>query len=304
MVQHSKSIDGIAAEPLAADAARQALSARLEIVRHDLPLAAEAAGDEVEYVDQLRTSSRRATTALRVFRNYLPSRHNRWMKQQLEAIGQAAGDARDDDVLASRLAPAAEQDTTGTLGNMLRQVQAHRLQAMAPIVKVHSRTSRNRFDRRVVELVDSIAWCGRGAEPTFACMAKRAMREVMATFLKAAGEDLSAPGALHQLRIEGEQIRNTMEIFVSAFAPEFRGHLYCQVEELQERLREVDDHAAAQVCYQRWLASAEPGAEAAQLTKMILEEQAQLEGSLRLFAAWWTPDEAESLCHGLAAVLD
>ena len=303
IVRKNKWIEGISPEQPAAEAARQALSARLEVVWHHFPLAAEASGEDVVHVHKLRVSSRRASAALYIFRDYLSPRRYRWMKRRLKAIRQAAADARDDDVLAARLAPAVEQDATGMLAEMLSQVQAHRLQAQAAIVKAHRRARRKRFDRRVAALVGHIAWRGQGAEPTYACLAKRSMREAVANFLEAAVADLSATGALHQLRIRGKRLRYTMEIFAGVFAPEFRESLYPQVEELQQLLGQVNDHAAAQVRYQRWLSGAQPGAEAAQWAKMILEVQKQLDQSLAAFFAWWTPEEAESLCQGLAEVL-
>ncbi len=303
MFRMSKWIDGISPEQSATEAAQRSLSARLEVVWHDLSLAAESPEDSIEHVHQLLESSRRAVAALDVFREFLAPRHCRWLKRQLVATRQAAGDARRDDLLAARLAPAAEQDTAGTLTDLLGQAEAHRLRVQAPLVKAHRRAGRPRFERRIEKMIGRAGWRGQGAEPAFDCLAKCSMREAMAVFLEAAGGDLSAPDTLGRLRVDDQRLRYAMEIFASAFAPEFREQLYPCVEELQRRLDEVNEHATAEVRYERWLASARPGAEAAQLSKLILEEQAMLQRSLSALLAWWTPERADSFCHRLTAIL-
>ena len=95
-----KWIDGIRADASVVDAARVSLAARLTAVAHWLPLAAYHSSQDSEHVHRLRVSTRRAVAALKLYRDWLPSGHFRWVKGRLKMIRRAAGEARDLDVLA------------------------------------------------------------------------------------------------------------------------------------------------------------------------------------------------------------
>ena len=99
-----KWIEGIGPDGSVDDAARRSLEPRLTAVVHWLPLAAYLAEHDVEHVHRLRVSTRRAVAALKLYRDWLPRKQRRWVKKRLKKIRRAAGDARDLDVLAERLA--------------------------------------------------------------------------------------------------------------------------------------------------------------------------------------------------------
>src|SRR5436305_778371 len=99
-----KWIEGVSPDDPTGEVAARALRDRLAAVRHYLPLAAERAGEDMEYVHDLRVWSRRAAAALRLFAELLPHHPRDWVKKRLKRLRRAAGEARDCDVLIRRLA--------------------------------------------------------------------------------------------------------------------------------------------------------------------------------------------------------
>src|SRR5262245_41447558 len=103
MPTSSKWIDGIGPETPVEEAARRSLEPRLAAVSHMLPMAAHLASHDIEHVHRLRVATRRATSALKLYRECVPPKRYRWLKKRLRSVRRAAGDARDLDVLAGRL---------------------------------------------------------------------------------------------------------------------------------------------------------------------------------------------------------
>src|SRR4051812_42023473 len=105
-----KWIQGLRPDMPLEQAAREVLTARLEVVRTYLPRALREADKDPEYVHQLRVGTRRGDAALRTFRACLPGRTYRAARARLRGIRRAAGAARDWDVflvgMADRLAEA------------------------------------------------------------------------------------------------------------------------------------------------------------------------------------------------------
>src|SRR5580704_11427349 len=99
----NKWIEGLNAETPVADAARKVLSERLEAVLYYLPLAAEKPEKDIEFVHQLRVSTRRAGAAVRIFKACLPGKRAKSLKHQLRRFRHAAGAARDWDVFHEML---------------------------------------------------------------------------------------------------------------------------------------------------------------------------------------------------------
>jgi CHAD domain-containing protein len=65
-------------------------------------LAAKKSADDIEYVHQLRVATRRASAAVQIFAELLPKRKSRLINRRLRELRQAAGEARDLDVLGER----------------------------------------------------------------------------------------------------------------------------------------------------------------------------------------------------------
>ncbi len=86
-----------------------------------------------------------------------------------------------------------------------------------------------------------------------------------------------------------------MEVFAAAFGPAFREQLYPLIEDLQEKLGAVNDHANAQNRYLQWLDETRDESQRLILGKLIAVETAALQSSTKAFLNWWTPARAADL---------
>ena len=278
------------------EVARQALRCRLATVQHFLPLAAERPVEDVEYVHQLRVSTRRSMAALKLFRHLLPRKRARWLREQLRCIRRAAGAARDCDVMRTRY----DLDEATQLSRIRQRLEAARREAQQPIVTVQRRLAGPpRLEKRIEELLERLRthprdMPGRGPVRLDA-WARFHLRPLVDKFFRAApGTNRDLP-ALHQFRIRGKQLRYAMELLAGAFPPEFRGELYPQVERLQDHLGQINDYATGIGCLQQWLAGAEELAEVRPLTSLLQQELDGLDAAIVQFAQWWTPTFAAEL---------
>jgi CHAD domain-containing protein len=206
--------------------ALRTLEARLGAVRHFLPLAAEKAEEDSEYVHQLRVWARRASAALRLFEDLLPRRRVARMKKQLKRLRRAANDARDCDVFLARLAEERMQPLTKYRE---KEARARRAAAQQPIIAIYARLKHhNRLDHGISELLRGVRRHGRGHgdDNSFRDWARAKLLPLVERFLQAVptgGADLVA---LHHFRIRGKQLRYAMELLAPAFRAEFRDKLY------------------------------------------------------------------------------
>jgi CHAD domain-containing protein len=97
------------------DVVARTLASRLVAVQHYLPLAAEKAEEDAEYVHELRVWTRRAAAALNLYAHFLPLRRLRRAKRQLKRLRRAAKDARDYDVLIQGIAKEHTSPETESL---------------------------------------------------------------------------------------------------------------------------------------------------------------------------------------------
>lgn len=295
MARKGKWIDGTSPEQPVSVAARRALEVRLAVLWHYLPLAARQADKDIEHVHQLRVATRRAVATLSIFWDVLPKRRAHWLKKKLKHVRRAAGAARDDDVLAARLEKWIARHPA--VATVLKQVRRHRQQAQAPIERIHKELVQKQFERRLTELLDRVRWRSETdeLEPCFAAAARHNTKAAVDAFFAAAAVDLSDIAALHQFRIAGKQLRYAMEVFAEAFRPAFRNDLYPQIEQLQELLGDVNDHATARARLDKWLAKAQDEELIEALRKLANAEAASLRRSRQKFLAWWTPERAARL---------
>src|SRR5690349_24128611 len=98
-----KWISDLTSDTPVADAARHALTVRLDVVREYLPLALHEADKDPEHVHQLRVGTRRARAALDIFALCLPQKAYKSAKKLLRGLRRAAGEARDWDVFRAGL---------------------------------------------------------------------------------------------------------------------------------------------------------------------------------------------------------
>lgn len=296
MIRTSKWIAVNAPDQPLTEAARQALAARLATVWLFLAQSAGGAEDNVENVHQLRVWSRRAKAATTIFTDLLPPRRARWMVKQLDRIRRAAGVARDCDVLAERLARRAEKADGAALTATLERVRARRRAAQPPIDAMHLRLRQKRFDGRVAELVERVRFQQPGPEPDCATAGRLYLRTCVDEFFTAAEGTLSDVESLHGFRIAGKRLRYALEIFSGAFDAGLREDVYPVVEQLQEKLGQINDHATAQRQFEEWLETAGQEEESA-LRKLIKAEKSALRRDRRAFFAWWNAERSQALAR-------
>ena len=85
-----KQIPGLDPEGPIVDIARIVLETRLKAVEMLLPLAAERAEEDEEYIHQLRVATRRADAALRTFHPFIGKKTCRQVRRCLRRIRRAS----------------------------------------------------------------------------------------------------------------------------------------------------------------------------------------------------------------------
>jgi CHAD domain-containing protein len=276
-------------------AAREALRARLRAVEYYLPLAAFKSDRDVEYVHQLRVASRRALAAVRTFAPLLSERQHKWLSKQLKKIRRAAGGARELDVLGRRIAERLAASPGDARAALVAKIEACRDDAQRPVRKLRAKMLKKDFASRSARIAKRVRWRGEGDEPTFAAAAAVCLRSVAEPFFAASQADATELAALHHFRIAAKHLRYSMETFAAALAPEFRTVLYPAIEEVQTRLGEVNDHAAALEQCEAWLAVWEDGLAVQALREVAESDRQSLEAERARFVRWWTAERAADL---------
>lgn len=250
-----KWIDGLSAEMPVLDAAERVLDLRLKAVEIMLPLAVERADEATEHIHQLRVATRRADTALRMFKPCVKSAKYKKARNALTRLRRAAGDARECDVhgevfrTARREAPEAHKafydDLIGWNGRQRRGAQK-------AVKKESKRYPIEKLRQRRKDLVGSLGLRGRFGRatdasengetigPTFRGLSLITLPRIAGKFRAAAAEDLSLLSNLHQLRIRGKRLRYALEVFKPCFGGEFKSR-YELVVTLQDELGAIND---------------------------------------------------------------
>ena len=288
-------IEGIAAEDSVSHAARHSLRVRLTAVQHYLSLAAERSDEDVEYIHQLRVCSRRSTAALKLYARLFPKKEVKWFRKTLRKIRSVAGNARDLDVLVQ----SHETDTGTGAQEFLADVRQRRKTAQAPIIAVcRILEGDGRLRRHIDALLEKTdKQISHPAVGSFGKWASARFRKILKRFIKASSADLDDVASLHRFRIRAKDLRYAMELLAPAFPAAFREQLYPVIEELQERLGEIHDHAVARVRFDNWIAKTKGKREADHVRKLREQERGKLDKLVRDFASWWTREfEAELRC--------
>ncbi|HVL11230.1 MAG TPA: CHAD domain-containing protein [Gemmata sp.] len=241
-----KWVPGLTAETPVAEAAAAVLAARLEVVRHYLPLAAEKPYEDAEYVHQLRVGTRRAGAALRVFRDCLPRKQHKATKLYLRALRRAAGDARDWDVFLLGLPgakPLAAATGKPALDFLIGYGMGERSAAQARLASAAELSGPGFAEESAALSAAAHAPGGDDPPGNFGDLAAVQFGRLIRDFDDAVKANPTEPAALHQLRILGKRARYALEIFADAFPPAFKDSLYPAIERVQEILGEIQDAA-------------------------------------------------------------
>jgi CHAD domain-containing protein len=298
MAPLSKWIDGLVADGSVAAAARKSLEARLATVAYWLPLAARPVDGDTERVHQLRVATRRAVAALQLYRDWLPRKPRRWLTKRLKKLRRTAGDARDLDVLFARL-----QKELGQQGAEVLRCLAEKRNSLQPdIVAIADRCQhRNRMQRKTYDLLEGIAppTHKNSTDPHLGAWAKTKVRGVAQAFFAAEPPDNADWSALHQFRIAGKELRYTMELLAPAFDDQLRKEQYPIIEDLQEKLGNINDFVAGGDLLKKLRDSETSTPAKDQFDTLIAEHEKTRDHAIADFRKWWTADRAETLRKGL-----
>lgn len=296
MTRKSKWIEVESPDEPAVAVAQRALRARLRTVWHWLSLASSEPEKDVENVHQLRVATRRAMAAVEIFSAMEPGKRSRWFTKQLKRARQAAGDARDFDVLMQRLSAVCDAEGLPGCDELIGRVRAARRDAQQPICAIHEKLVSRNFNRRLRKLVRKTRWRSADTEaPSFLGAAQSGLRPLATTFFSAGEADLQDTQSLHEFRIAAKQLRYAIEVFAGAFGPAVRKEIYPLVEELQEKLGEINDHATARDRLLSLLDDTPDESQRLILGKLVASETAALQSATRQFREWWTAPRAAEL---------
>jgi CHAD domain-containing protein len=290
----SKWIDGICPDCSVEEAARRSLEARLGAVAHWLPLAAHLSEHDIEHVHRLRVSTRRAVAAIKLYRDWLQVKQHRWMKRRLKKVRRAAGDARDLDVLAERLGRESGERVAPVL-----ELIAERRNAVQPaIVEVAERCRlHDAFVRKTSMLLERIRSPNKREKSTtsFQDWAPRRFLEAVSEFSATIPDDAADTIALHRFRISAKALRYVIELLASGLEPVVREEHYPVVEELQERLGQINDRIVAR----NQLVERAHGVESVSMRDLLCDlachENSEAKLNVAKFREWWSPSLIERL---------
>ncbi len=305
MFPADKWIAGFGPESDARELALAALENRLAAVVYWLPAAAYCADHDVEHVHRLRVSTRRALAAIRLFDDWLPAKPARRVKKLLKKIRRAAGLARDLDVFLQRLGEH-EADSSDLVA---AESASRRCDAQPELERIADRLRHNgRFSRQVSKLLARIRRLGNeredGAVVPLRAWASWRLAEVTDEFFRATPEQNHDTAALHKFRIQAKRLRYVIELVACGLDPAVRDVQYPLVEEVQDRLGKINDHAWAVERLKEWIAESSSDKQAQALRAVAAREAQELESALSEFQAWWTPERVDDLRLGLGCGSD
>jgi len=277
--------------------AARTIRARLDAVWSEV-LAAVRDERDVEAVHRLRVATRRTLAALQAFDDLVPPKRRQWFVKRLRRLRRAAGEARDLDVLAVRLATDLSRTHAHRGGSVTPRGRAARERLVSMLTRQRA-ASRRPIRDCYMELLDT-DWTervevllrhvssGRGSA-TFGTYAARRFKPIVERFFDKADRKLRTAEEIHELRIEGKKLRYAMEIFAAVFPPPTRARCQDALERLQKTLGDFTDHAAAADRLRRWSRQDGMSSDRDALVSLRREESALAKEARKLFIKWWNP---------------
>jgi CHAD domain-containing protein len=280
---------------LATAVVREALADRFTAVEYYLEPKSSDSDRDPEEVHQLRVSTRRADAALVAFGDFLPGRKSKKLRKLLKQMRRAAGEVRDNDVMAMRYSAPRDDSGTDSQDWIWARIVDARRAAKPGLDEIYQAASVKEFSRRTEKLLDRVRWRGDGEEPTFAALASQRLSTAANEFFSAAHERPKHADKLHELRIAGKRFRYAIELF-AAVAPPLRDDVYPIIEEVQERLGKANDHSVAAKRISEWRdLHAANGDVPEGIARAIKRERRKATKSSNEFHAWWTPDRTSDV---------
>lgn len=253
-----------------------------------------------EHVHQLRVATRRTLAAMEAFADLLPPKKRNWFTKRLRRIRRAASDARDLDVLTERLADVADTPTAPrspaarkARGRLVAMLSRQRIVSREPIREIYEQLIEDDWHGRLEHLLEGIATAR--SQPSFAVYAREHFKPFVESFFAKADRKLRDEHEIHDLRIEGKQLRYALEIFAGVFPVETRRSCQEALEELQRTLGEFTDHAAAADRFRRWSRDDGVYSDRKALEALRKQEVSLANRARKVFTKWWTPTRRRAL---------
>ncbi len=279
----------------AAGVVQEALRERLSAVEHFLEPASPDEAHDPEHVHQLRVATRRAGAALAVCADFLPRRKSKRMRRSLKRIRQAAGIARDQDVMAQRYSLPREDLAAQAQDWLWARIVDARRAAIPAVDENYRRYADEKFAKRAEKLVAGARWRGDGEEPSFAALAQVQLAAAAEGFFEVARRRPRRAAAMHKLRIAGKRFRYSIELF-AAVSETLRDEIYPIVEQAQELLGKANDHAVAAERIAEWAKHKGAGSAPPEgVDKIVKREKKKAAAARQAFLQWLTAERVRSL---------
>lgn len=263
--------------------------------------AAERSEADVEFVHQLRVSTRRLDAALNVFQDFLPRRRLARFRRRLALIRKSAGPARDCDVFLARVLHAEQAELLEPIALLLRTRRAH-AQTTLRAIRI-GLDQGERPEQQASELLARLRARSRTARRrrgSFPRWAADRLSQLAEQFLRRARPDMTDIDDLHRFRVRVKQFRYSLELLAPAFDPRGVEPVANQLRKLARRLGELTDHATAATTLRRWLKQNPPPETRAVLKTWRRTELTDLAAKQAAFADWWTGKRRKKLKKRLA----
>jgi CHAD domain-containing protein len=271
------------------------LRSRLEAIAHYLPLAAKNSAENVEYVHQLRVWTRRADAAVDLCRDLLPKSDRRGLSGQLDMLRDAAGTARDADVLRDRIArlkPGLGRE------HLLADIERRRRDAQGPLVEANEKLERGQRVLKLLKKVTKRLEKQRNKKPfrsRFRNWSRKQLRSLVKRFIRRGQADLTELAQLHNFRIAGKRLRYGLELVWGALDKRARKRAYKQLDRLQMQLGSINDTGNLIVEIEQALKAAKKRALQTQLRRLLTAERRGLTTAQEVWAESWSGKKARRL---------
>lgn len=200
---------------------------------------------DVKRIHRLRTETRRADAALRLFADWLPHRRTGWIRRRLDDVRSKSGTVRDLDVLLPSLKELSRLLPRQTRKYLLDRAGLQRAEAMHSLRHYCRKLLKCGFEERTRLLTHQTDWRQTTAEPGVRELSALAI-DRLATAYFAAVDLLRADGQqLHRVRILGRRLRYSLDLLRNVL-PKFPIKEVCQeLAAVQDALGLVNDQATA-----------------------------------------------------------
>lgn len=281
------------------------LRSRLERVAALTPCAAHKAGVSCEHVHRLRVATRRASVALRLFRDLLPRKRRSDLERTLHRMRRRAGAARDLDVLIRRLTALVPETPAIEVAELVAGVAVKRGDAQRGLRHIAARRRLKRFVDDSEQLLARVRWRGAGGEPDLQPFLRMLLGDLVTAFREAATDapkNASDAAEWHRRRVAAKRLRYGLELLAGPLQAAQSAKLREQLIQIQDSLGEIHDRAVAQEFWAALLAEKPADVIVARVTQLIAAEAAAELAAIEAFAEQWPQSRWGELAEQAAAL--